>query len=138
MLRQSILLVAFFTLSISASATTNKEPNNDYLSLEITKLELEQELFSSVEFSEIIAVDSIELYNIDEEVSLPIDAQKHLPNNFLANKGIYDLDWNSIELVEVEEDIDLGINTKAYLPENFNPYKGLSCYKKGELVTVSF
>lgn len=138
MLRQSILLVAFFTLSISANANTNKEPNNDYLSLEIEKLELEQELFSSVTYGEIIDVNAIDVYQIEEDIKLPIDTKKYLPKNFLVNKGIYDLDWNSIQLVELEEDIDLGINPKDYLPENFNPYNGLVCNNKSELVTASF
>ncbi len=137
MLRLSILLVTFFSFSISAKATTNKEPNNDFLSLEIEKLELEQELFSRVEFPEIVSVDSIEFYEVEEEVVLPLQIEKYLPNNFVVNKGIYDLDWNTIDLVEVEEDIDLGLNPKDYLPKNFNPYKGLVC-SKSELVTASF
>lgn len=138
MLRQSILLVAFFTLSISANANTNKEPNNDYLSLEIEKLELEQELFSSVTYGEIIDVNAIDVYQVEEDIVLPIDTNKYLPKNFVAKKGMYDLDWNTIQLVEVEEDIDLGINPKDHLPVNFNPYKGLSCNNKSELVTASF
>ena len=137
MLRLSILLVTFFTFSISTNATTNKEPDNDYLSLEIEKIELEEALFSSLEFPEIVSVDSIELYEVEEEVVLPSNTEKYLPNNFVANKGIYDLDWNTIELVEVEEEIDLGLNPKDYLPKNFNPYKGLVC-SKSELVTASF
>ena len=137
MLRLSILLVTFFTFSISANATTNKEPNNDYLSLEIEKIELEEALFSSLEFSEIVSIESIELYEVDEEVVLPFHTEKYLPNNFVPNKGIYDLDWNTIELVEVEEEIDLGLNPKDYLPKNFNPSKGLVC-SKSELVTASF
>ena len=138
MLRKSITLIALIALSLGVSATPQKEPNSDYLSLEIEKFELEQELFGETVNNEVVDITSIELYELEETVVLNFDTQTYLPENFDARQGMHDLDWNTIPLIEVEEEVELGFNTKDYLPENFNAQKGMLCTTKNTIVTASF
>lgn len=137
MLRQSLVLFALFALNVNANAVTEKDPDTDFLSLEIEKLELEQILFGSILNEEILEITAVDFYQVEEEVVLNFNPETYLPENFDARKGMYDLDWSTITLIEIEEEVDLGFNPKAYLPKNFNAYKGMACKDK-ELVIASF
>ena len=58
--------------------------------------------------------NTIEIYEIEEEVALNFDTAKYLPKGFNALKGKDDLDWSKIEIVEIDEEIDLYDNNKYY------------------------
>lgn len=127
MLRQLFVFVfALGALNATADTTPEIDPLADYISLEIEKMELEQELFGvPTNGEEIISIASIDLYEIEEELDLGFDTADHVPNDFNAKEGMNDIDWSTIELYEVEEEIELGFNTKDYLPKGFNPYQGM-------------
>ena len=135
MKRQLIILFAFFALSANANAETNNDPFTDYLGLEIEKLELEQNLFGDQTISEAVSIASLDIFEVDEEISLNFDTQKHLPEGFNAKDGMNEIDWSKITLYELEEEVNLGFDTKDYLPKNFNPYRGMTC---DEMIKVSF
>ena len=126
MKRQLIILFAFFALSANANAEMNNDPFTDYLGLEIEKLELEHELFGFVSNNDAVSIESIDIYEVPEEVVLDFDTAEYLPEGFNAKEGMEDIDWNTITLYEVEEELDLGFDTKDYLPKNFNPYHGMA------------
>jgi len=138
MLRKSITFIALIALSLGVSATRQKEPNVDFLSLEIEKFELEQELFGETIDKAIVDIASIDLYEVEETVVLNFETQTYLPDNFNARQGMHDLDWNTIPLIEIEEEVELGFNTKDYLPENFNAHKGMLNTTKNTIVIASF
>ncbi len=138
MLRKSFTIMALVALSLGINATPQKEPITDFLSLEIEKFELEQELFAQTLSNTAIDIASIELYEVEEPVVLNFEAQAYLPDNFNARQGMHDLDWSTILLIEVEEDIVLGFNTQDYLPKNFNARKGMVNTTKQTIVTASF
>jgi hypothetical protein len=135
MKRQLIILFAFFALSANANAETNIDPFSDYLGLEIDKLELEQNLFGNQTKTEAVSIASLDIYQLDEEVSLNFDTDKYLPEGFNAKEGMNDIDWSEISLHELEEEVEIGFDTKDYLPKNFNPYRGMTC---DDMITVSF
>ena len=129
MLRQLFVFVLAL-VAVNATANTNPEVDtlDEFLALEIEKLELEQELFGTPTNGEdIISIASVEVYELEEEVTIGFDTTEYLPEDFNARAGMGDIDWNTIELYELEEEIDLGFNTKDYLPKNFNPYRGMDC-----------
>jgi len=86
--------------------------------------ELEEELFTNLDYEAAIEVEDIEVYEIDE--TLDVEAQD------LDNSN---LKVSDINVIEVEEDIEIGFNTKEYLPRGFSPYKGMHCEK--QIVVVS-
>jgi len=136
MKRQLILVIfALFALNVNANAETNADPYSDFLSLEIEKLELEQELFGETANDEAVSIASIDVYEIEEEVELDFNTAEFVPADFNANEGMNDIDWSSIELLELEEEFEIGFDTKAYLPKGFNPYEGMKCT---ESTVVSF
>ena len=129
MLRQ--LFVFIFAL-LALNATANIIPIefllDDYITQEIEKTELEQELFGTPTNGEdIISVTSIDVLELEEELDLGFDTAAYLPNDFYAKAGMNDIDWSTIELYELEEELDLGFDTKDYLPDNFNQYEGITC-----------
>ena len=85
-----------------------------------------------------VEINSIEIFEVEEDINLGFDTKNYLPQNFVARKGMFDLDWNTIELFEIEEEVTLGFDTKSYLPKNFNAYKGMSCNNKGNMVIASY
>ncbi|MBT8258681.1 MAG: hypothetical protein KJO49_09435 [Bacteroidia bacterium] len=139
MLRQLFVFVfALFALNATADTYPEVDTLEDYITLEIEKIELEQELFGTLSKDENIAsIASIEVYEIEEEVELNFNTADYLPEDFNARKGMGDINWDTIELYEVEEEIDLGFDTKDYLPKNFNPYRGMDC-DTGVAVTFNF
>jgi len=137
MLRQSVLLVfALFALNANANVATNN-PFNDFLSLEIEKLELEQELFGASTNDEAVSIKSISVYELEEELDLGFDTKGYLPEDFDAREGMHDLDWSTIALYEPEEDLEIGFDTKAYLPNDFNPFIGMNCESDVQ-ISISF
>ena len=127
MLRQLFVFVfAFTALNAIADTTRENDPYGDYLSFEIEKLELEQELFGTPTNGEdIISIASIDLYEVEEELCLGFDTAERVPADFNAREGMEDIDWSTIELYEVEEELELGFDTKDHLPKNFDPYQGM-------------
>jgi len=125
MLRKSILMLfVLFAFSVSANAEPKENPMDDFISLQIETLELELELFG-ITHEEIISIASVDVYEVDEELSFDYDTSEYLPINFDAKEGM-NLDWNQLELIEVEEDVEFEFDVKAYLPCGFNPYQGMT------------
>ena len=127
MKRQFIILFALVALNANANAETKNDPFSNFLSYEIEKIELEEELFGTPANNEVISVASIEVYEMEEEIELEFNTEQYLPEGFNAKEGMNEIDWNTIELYELEEELEIGFDTKAYLPNNFNPYRGMTC-----------
>ena len=122
-------LAFLFTILISLTATAGiiKERdtiNNCFIS---EQHKTEKIIFASSEdsASEIIAVNDIEVIEIEEDVLINFDTTRYLPEHFNALKGLHDLDWNLIEVIELDEGVELGFDTSKYLPKNFNALKGM-------------
>lgn len=117
----SLILVA----SMTVSDNTSEEPDENAAINEtvVTNEEayLENLLFHNPEVKP-IAIDAIEVLELQEDVSFSFDTQDYLPENFNPLKGKNDLDWSKIELIELEEDVSFNFNVNDYLPKNFNPY----------------
>ena len=139
MLRQLFVFVfALFALNATADTYPKVDTLDEYIALEIEKLELELELFGTPTNGEdIISIASIEVIELEEEIELGFDTADYLPADFNPYKGMGDINWDEIELYELEEEIDLGFDTKDYLPKNFNPYRGMDC-DTGIAVTFNF
>ena len=128
MLRQ-LFAFGFVLLAWNAAAGIgpNDEPLDEILALEIERLELEFELFGDAyQRDEIVSIESIDLYEPEEELEIGFDTTKYLPEDFNARAGMDDIDWSTIELYEIEEEDDF--DPKKYLPEGFNPYEGMDCH----------
>ncbi len=124
----AITALVLFGFNANAITTPKERPLDDYIAMEIERIELETELFGQYATDEkIISIDEIDVYDMEEELELGFNTADHLPEGFDPRWGMHDLDWSSIELYEVEEELDLGFDTKDYLPENFNPYRGMIC-----------
>lgn len=137
MIRQSILVIfALFALNVNANTETNVDPFSDFLSFEIEKYDLEQELFGETANDEAVSIASIEVYDLKEEVELDFNTADYLPKDFNAKAGMNDIDWSTMELYELEEDFDIGFDTKAYLPKGFNPYEGMNCTDSTEVTSI--
>ena len=139
MLRQLFVFVfALFALNATADTYPGVDTLDEYITLEIEKLELEQELFGTPTNGEdIISIDSIKVIELEEEIELDFNTADYLPADFDAREGMGDINWDEIELYEVEEEVELGFDTTAYLPKNFNPYRGMDC-DMGVAVTFNF
>ena len=120
----TFLLSVLFTLNITAKINIEGDTLNDYLSVE--KHNLEKLLFNYEEEpkNENLDINDIEVFEIEEDVTLDFDTSMYLPENFNALEGKNDLDWSTIELIEIEEEVELGFDTTKYLPEGFNALKG--------------
>jgi len=129
MKHQLIILFALVALNATANAETITDPFTDFLSYEIEKIELEEELFGTPANNEAVSVASIEVYEMEEELDLEFITEKYLPEGFNAEEGMNDIDWSTIEIFELEEELEIGFDTKAYLPCDFNPYLGMKGYE---------
>ena len=129
MLRQLFVFVfALSALNASANTANLVDPFDEIIALEIEIAELELELFGSAANGvDIVEIEDIVLYEVEEEIELDFDTTEYLPEDFNARKGMHDIDWSTIELYELEEELDLGFDTSKYLPKNFNPYRGMDC-----------
>lgn len=124
---KSILAICSLLL-VSISATPfNKLEDPDSLKLKCTETDYAFCLLASSEENEEVPVqiDDIQLYQVEEEVTINFDTRPYLPEGFNPFKGIGDLNWDTIQLFEVEEEVILGFDTKQYLPKGFNPFKGI-------------
>jgi len=135
MKRQFIILFSLFALSANVNAETKVDPCNDYLGLEIERLELEQNLFGDQTSIEAVSIASVSVFELEEEINLTFDTKTHLPEGFDAKEGMNEINWDTIELYELEEEVELGFETKDHLPKNFNPYRGMHC---DAMLQVSF
>ena len=69
--------------------------------------------------------DSIELVELEEEVTINFDTKQYLPKDFSSLKGLYDLDWSTIELIEVEEEVDINLNNYPFTMDNNDTQVGI-------------
>ena len=122
-------LAFLFTILISITATANIERDcrtlNNSLNSELHKLEKTIFANAEVSVSEVVAVNDVEVIEIEEAVVINFDTKAYLPEDFNALKGTHDLDWNAIELIDIEEEIDFCFDTSSYLPKNFNALEGM-------------
>ena len=128
MLRQLFIFAfAFFALNASAYTTLENDPFDDFISLEIEQSELEQELFGTpIHGEDIISISSITVYELEEELNISFDTANHVPADFNALAGMYDIDWNTVALYELEEELEIGFDTAAYVPTDFNALAGMN------------
>lgn len=127
MLRQSIIILsALFTLGVNANPNYEDNPITDYVNAQIETLELELELFGTVMNTDIASIESIQVYEIEEELTLDFDTSNYLPADFNAFEGMVTLDWTEIDLYELEEEENFDFNVQDYLPEGFDPYEGMN------------
>lgn len=126
MLHKSILILfVLFTFSANANGELKETPMDNFIAGQIEKLELELELFGTPMNEDIISIESIKVYEIEEEVHFNYDTSEYLPLNFNANEG-RNLDWTSIKLLEVEEEVTFNFNVKAHLPCGFDPHQEIN------------
>ncbi|PNQ73814.1 hypothetical protein C1T31_05645 [Hanstruepera neustonica] len=113
----------------SAVADSIIDEPDDYASNKTETVLSEKSYLETVLFhnpdSEPVAIEDIQVLELEEDVCLPFEISKYLPKNFNPLKGKDDLDWSKITLIELEEDVNLGFDTRNYLPKHFNPYKGM-------------
>lgn len=101
-------IFALFMTAISGSAQNGCETFENFLAMETERLELEDELFGfQNDNNEIISINYLDLYEVEEEIELDFDTRKFIPSNFDPYKGMNKLNWDSIPLYEVEEEIEL-------------------------------
>lgn len=134
---KKLILLLVTSIALNANAISGIGPENtkkSYKTLE--QIQLEATLFSGLETD--VDINSIEVYEIEEEVAFDFDTKLYLPEGFNALLGKNDLDWNTIELVEIEEEVELGFDTQKYLPKNFNPYKEMNCEKEEDVVVCLY
>lgn len=135
MIRNLILMMfVLFAFNANANTENNRNPLYDFISHEIEKLELEQELFGDVNIIEALCIASIEVYELEEEVNLDFNTANYLPVGFEARAGLSEIDWTGLKLVELEEEVEFDFEIKAYLPEGFDPYKGMNCTNETEMI----
>lgn len=129
MLRKLLVFVfALSALNATANTITAVDPIEDYLALEIDKLELELELFGEqANGEEAISILAIDIYDLNETVEIGFDTSNYLPADFNAKEGMNELDWDMIKLYEIEEEIELDFETTNYLPKDFKFAKKLVC-----------
>jgi hypothetical protein len=131
MYRLTFLFSALITLTINAKAANSNDLsvlNSEFITLETNLFDLELDVFAELS-EDIVAIEDIEVVELEEDIEIDFDTTQYLPKNFNILLGKNDIDWSNVELVELEEDVELYFNTKDYLPENFNPYEGLNCKK---------
>ena len=118
-------LAFLFTVLISITATASI--NRDCGTSNSEQHQLEKTIFVTLEdsTSEIVAINDIEVIEIEEEVVINFDTKTYLPEDFNALKGTHNLDWSAIELIDIEEEIDFCFDTSSYLPKNFNALEGM-------------
>ena len=111
-------------------------------------------LVSNIEFANIIKIEDVVVYELEEEVELGFDTTKYLPKNFnpfegmasynellteegLALKTLVNnteftniIKIEDVVVYELEEEVELGFDTTQYLPKNFNPFDGMDSYNK--------
>lgn len=118
----SLILVA----SMAASDNTIEEPDEFASENFTTETAAEMAFFENLLFNnpdaKPIAIDAIEVLELEEDLTFNFDTQDYLPENFNPLKGKHDIDWNKIELIELEEELAFNFNVKDYLPKHFNPY----------------
>lgn len=120
-LLSSLILAASITVSDNIGEEPEEHPFINTTTVTGEEAYLAHLLFHNPDVKP-IAIDAIELIELEEEVSFNFDTKNYLPENFNPLKGKDDLDWSKIELVELEEEVSFNFNTKDYLPKHFNPY----------------
>ncbi len=120
-LLSSLILVA----SMTVSDNTSEEPDEN-AAINVTGVTSEEAYLANLLFHnpevKPIAIDAIEVLELQEDVSFNFDTHDYLPEDFNPLRGKNDLDWSKIELIELEEEISFNFNVQDYLPKHFNPY----------------
>ncbi len=126
-MKSFLAICSMLFLTISATSFNTIE-NPDSLTLKCTELSFEEctlaTHFTPVD-EEPVKIKDINVYELEEEVTIEFDTQQYLPMGFNPLKGLGDLDWSTIELMEIEDEVTINFDTKQYLPKDFNPLKGL-------------
>ena len=118
--RLILLLTAFIAFNANAlSGESLDNTNKNYKTLE--QIALEAELFKNITNFDI---NSLDVYEIEEEIFIDFDTKQYLPKNFNPLAGKNELDWSKVELMDLEEEVEIDFDTTQYLPENFNALEG--------------
>ena len=109
MYKLALLFSVLITLNVNAQINSGSNEFHDEES------ELEKVLFVNSENPslESIAISSIEVIELEEEVKFCFDTANYLPKDFNALKGMNDMDWASIELIEIEKELHLNFTKKS-------------------------
>lgn len=107
-----IIISMFLALNINAKAQLSEGDysilNMEYINLENEIFDLEQIVFEDYTVTKKnLKVEDLEVIEVEEEVEINFNAKDYLPDDFIAQKGMYDIDWSKVELVEIEEELDL-------------------------------
>ncbi|MBT8252386.1 MAG: hypothetical protein HKN00_04750 [Flavobacteriaceae bacterium] len=101
-----LMLSVVSTLTFGVSLN-NTDPLNDYLTAEIERLELEQDLFGLNQADmEAYSIAAIAVYEIDEDVEIEFNTVERLPLDFNAKQGLPNIDWNNFKLFELDEELE--------------------------------
>ena len=137
-------LALLFSMLLTLNATANTNNTTDTFSEcktgNIEECTLNRILFANNEnvTTNDLDISTIEVVNIEEEVTINFNTKNYLPEGYNALKGKDDLDFSTIEIIEIEEEEVLDFDTKQYLPKGFNTLKGKDDldWSKIELVEI--
>ena len=120
MYKLAFLFSMLLGLNVNA-LTTETQFNSECTTGNIEECLLLKSLFlDNLKENTVLDIASIELIEIEEEVTFNFDTTKYLPVGFNALKGKDDLDWSTIEIIEIEEEVAFNFDTTKYLPVGFN------------------
>lgn len=126
-LLSSLILAASITVSDNINEEPEEHPLNYTTTITGEETYLANLLFHNPDVKP-IAIEAIEVIELEEEISFNFDTKNYLPENFNPLKGKDDLDWSKIKLIEIEEEVSFNFNIKDYLPKEFNPYACIKTY----------
>ena len=116
MKRYAILMITALIMTTGVAMNGNStDPFEAYLSAEIERLELEQELFGlTANINEPISIAAIDVFELNEEVCIGFDTAERLPVDFNARKGMNDINWDEVKLYTPEEDLEFEAETSTF------------------------
>lgn len=115
-----------------------------------------EDVFGKLEENNILEIEDIKVYELEEELDLGFDVNDYLPSNFNPYKGMDSIEELEVEakkvfaelfadiqqeilnvedinVYEIEEEVNLDFDTKDYLPSDFNPYQGMNSKEELEV-----
>ncbi|MBT8270837.1 MAG: hypothetical protein KJO25_02205 [Bacteroidia bacterium] len=116
MKRYTTILISALIMTTGVAMNGNStDPFEAYLTAEIERLELEQELFGlRANTDEVISIAAIEVFELNEEVCIGFDTAAYLPVGFDARKGMNDINWDEVKLYTPEEDLELDVEISSF------------------------
>ena len=119
-----------------------------------------EDIFGKLEENKQVKIEDINVYEIEEEVTLDFDTKDYLPSDFNPYLGMNSKEEDEFEakiafetvfgkpeaakeiikiedinVYEIEEELTLDFDKKNYLPTGFNPYLGMNSKEENEFET---